>query len=380
MFGFTLSDEQKALQQTARDFARNEIAPKAAHYDETGEYPWEVIKKAHEVGLMNLHIPEEYGGLGLGLTEACIIGEELAWGCSGIATAMEGNSLCQAPVLVAGNDKQKKQFLRPMTEEPIMGAYCVTEPSGGSDVAGIKTTATKKGDEYILNGEKMWITNGGVANWYYVLAKTDPAGGHRGLSSFVVPADLAGIEVGKKEDNMGQRASDTRGIVFNEVKVSAKYMLGTEGQGFLISMKAFDITRPEVAASAVGVAQRALDESVKYAKQRETFGTPIADHQAIAFMIAEMARDVEAARLLTMKAAWLFDQGERNTLYASMAKAFAADSCMRIATDAVQIHGGYGFNKEYPVEKLMRDAKIFQIYEGTSQIQRIIISRQILAD
>ncbi len=379
MVGFDLTEDQKALQELARDFAKNEIIPRAKHYDETGDYPWEIIKKAHELGIMNLHVPAEYGGPGLGLFESTLMVEELAAGCSGVATAMEGNSLCTAPVLVAGNDDQKKRFLAPLIKEPLIGAYCVTEPAAGSDVAGLKSKAEKKGDEYILNGEKMWITGAGVANWYFVLAYTDTTKGHKGLSGFLVPRDSPGIEVGKKEDNMGQRCSDTRGIVFRDVKIPAKNLLGSEGQGFLIAMKAFDITRPEVAAMGVGVARSAMEHAIRYALERAAFGKPIAEHQAISFMLADMAKDIEAARLLTWQAAWLYDQGKRNTLKASMAKCFAADTAMRVATDAVQIYGGYGFNKEYPVEKIMRDAKILQIYEGTSQIQRVIISREILS-
>ncbi|MEW6775720.1 MAG: acyl-CoA dehydrogenase family protein [Bdellovibrionota bacterium] len=379
MVGFDLTDDQKALQDLARAFAKDEIIPRARHYDETAEYPWEIIKKAHELGIMNLHVPTEYGGPGLGLFESALMVEELAAGCSGVATAMEGNSLCTAPVLVAGSDDQKKRFLAPLIKEPLIGAYCVTEPAAGSDVAGLKSKAEKKGDEYILNGEKMWITGAGVANWYFVLAYTDTTKGHKGLSGFLVSRDSPGIEVGKKEDNMGQRCSDTRGIVFRDVKIPAKNLLGSEGQGFLIAMKAFDITRPEVAAMGVGVARSAMEHAIRYALERSAFGKPIAEHQAISFMLADMAKDIEAARLLTWQAAWLYDQGKRNTLKASMAKCFAADTAMRVATDAVQIYGGYGFNKEYPVEKIMRDAKILQIYEGTSQIQRVIISREILS-
>ena len=380
MIGFGLTDEQKALQELAKDFTDNEIVPRAAHYDESAEYPWDIVKKAHEVGLMNLHVPEDFGGLGLGLLDSVIISEELARGCTSIATAMEGNALASAPVLVAANDDQKKRFLTPLTEEPIMAAYCVTEPAAGSDVAGIKSFAEKKGDEYILSGEKMWITNASVANWYFVLAYTDRDAGHKGLTGFLVPADSEGIQVGKKENNMGQRCSDTRGIRFEDVHIPKENVLGAEGQGFKIAMKAFDITRPEVAILGVGLARAALEHCVRYAKERQTFGRPIAQHQAIAFMMADMAKDIEAGRLLAWRAAWTFDQGERNSYYASVAKCFNADMAMEAAVNAVQIFGGYGFNKEYPVEKLMRDAKILQIYEGTSQIQRMVISRTVLAD
>ena len=377
MIDFSLTEEQQALQELARKFAREEMAPKAAHHDETGEFPREIAKKAWELGLMNTHVPPEYGGMGLGTLDGCIITEELAWGCTGIATAMEANALAAAPVIVAGNDEQKKEFLGRLTAEPLFAAYAVTEPGAGSDVAGIRTKARKVGDEYVIDGAKAWITNGGVANWYFVLAYTDPEKKHKGMSGFLVPADTPGITVGKKEWNLGQRASDTRGLTFEEVKVPAKYLLGKEGDGFRIAMSAFDHTRPPVASGAVGLAQRAMDEAIKYAKERKTFGLPIAAYQAISFMIADMAMQIEAGRHLVRLAAWAIDNGKRNTKYAAMAKAFCADMAMKVATDAVQVHGGYGYSHEYPVEKLMRDAKIYQIYEGTSQIQRLIICKEI---
>ncbi|MGE4233703.1 MAG: acyl-CoA dehydrogenase family protein [Bacteriovoracia bacterium] len=374
---FELTDEQKELQKAARDFALKEIVPKAAHHDETGEYPMEIAKKAWEMGLMNTHVPESCGGLGLGVLDGCIITEELAYGCTGIATAMEANSLASAPVIVAGSEEQKKKYLGMLTSEPKFAAYCVTEPGAGSDVAGIKTQAKKVGNEYVINGSKMWITNASVASWYFVLAYTDPSQKHKGMSGFIVDAKSPGIQVGKKEWNMGQKASDTRGITFEDVKVPASNLLGKEGDGFKIAMAAFDHTRPSVAAGAVGLAKRALDESVKYSMTRKTFNTPIAAHQGVSFMIADMAKDIEAARMLVWRAAWEIDQGRRNTKFAAYAKAFAADMAMRVATDAVQVHGGYGYSSEYPVEKLMRDAKIYQIYEGTSQIQRLIIAKEI---
>lgn len=377
MIDFSLTEEQQALQELARKFAHEEMAPKAAHHDETGEFPRAIATKAWELGLMNTHVPPEYGGMGLGVLDGCLITEELAWGCTGIATAMEANALAAAPVIVAGSEEQKKEFLGRLTSEPLFAAYAVTEPGAGSDVAGIRTKAKKVGDEYVIDGAKMWITNGGVANWYFVLAYTDPEKKHKGMSGFIVPADLPGITVGKKEWNLGQRASDTRGLTFEEVKVPAKYLIGKEGDGFRIAMGAFDHTRPPVASGAVGLAQRAMDESVKYAKERKTFGLPIAAYQSISFMIAEMAMSIEAGRHLVRLAAWAIDNGKRNTKYAAMAKAFCADMAMKVATDAVQVHGGYGYSHEYPVEKLMRDAKIYQIYEGTSQIQRLIIGKEI---
>jgi acyl-CoA dehydrogenase len=287
---------------------------------------------------------------------------------------MEANTLAQAPVIVGGSDEQKRKWLSPMIEEFQLAAYCVTEPDAGSDVQRLKTTARKVGNEYVLNGSKMWITNGGVADWYFVIALTNPRRGARGMSAFVVPKDSPGIQVGKKEQNLGQRASDTRAITFADVVVPEENRIGAEGRGWFLAMDAFAHTRPAVAAAAVGVARCAMEHSIRYAKERRAFDVPIARHQAIAFMIAEMARDIEASRLLVWKAAWNIDQGRTSQLEPAYAKLMAADTCMRVATDAVQIFGGYGYNREYPVEKLMRDAKVFQIYEGTSQIQRHIIA------
>lgn len=378
---FELSDEQKEYKDLARKFCREEIVPNAPHYDKTGEYPWDIIKKAHSLGLINMHIPKEQGGLDLGIFDTCLVTEELAYGCTGIQTAIEANSLGQMPVIIAGNKAQKDKYLTRMIEEPLMCAYCVTEPGAGSDVAGIKTRAVKKGNEYVLNGQKMWITNGGHANWYFVLARTaeDPkTSAGKAFTGFIVDRDTPGITVGRKEWNMGQRASDTRGITFEDVVVPAENVLGSEGMGFKIAMGAFDKTRPPVAAGAVGLAQRALEEATKYSMERKTMGKLICEHQAVAFILADMAIGVEAARLSTMRAAWEIDQGRRNTYYASIAKALAGDVANKCATDAVQVFGGNGFNSDYPVEKLMRDAKIYQIYEGTAQIQRVIISRELL--
>ena len=376
MIDFTLTQEQREIQRTARDFAQAVVAPRAAHHDQTGEYPREILKQAWDLGLMNVHIPASAGGLGLGTFDGCLISEEMGAACSGIGTAMDANALAEAPVIVAGNETQFKEFLAPMADEFRLASYCVTEPGAGSDVQGLRTTAKRHGDDYVLNGEKMWITNASVADWFFVLAYTDREAGVRGMTGFIVPANTPGITVGRKEWNMGQRASDTRGVQFQDVVVPARFRLGDEGQGWRIAMAAFDHTRPMIAALAVGVMRCAMDHSVRYAQERKTFGVPIANHQAIAFTVADMARDIEAARMLTWHAAWLIDQGKRNTREAAIAKLFAADACMRITTDAVQVFGGYGYNQEFPVEKLMRDSKIFQIYEGTSQIQRIIIARE----
>uniref|UniRef100_A0A2K5ERI6 Medium-chain specific acyl-CoA dehydrogenase, mitochondrial n=1 Tax=Aotus nancymaae TaxID=37293 RepID=A0A2K5ERI6_AOTNA len=369
-FSFELTEQQKEFQATARKFAREEIIPVAAEYDKTGEYPVPLIRRAWELGLINTHIPENCGGLGLGTFDACLITEELAYGCTGIQTAIEANSLGEMPVIIAGNDQQKKKYLGRMTEEPLMCAYCVTEPGAGSDVAGIKTKAEKKGDEYIINGQKMWITNGGKANWYFLLARSDPdpkAPANKAFTGFIVEADTPGIQIGRKELNMGQRCSDTRGIVFEDVKVPKENVLIGEGAGFKIAMGAFDRTRP---------ADKSFGEATKYALERKTFGKLLAEHQAVSFMLAEMVMKVELARMSYQRAAWEVDCGRRNTYYASIAKAFAGDIANQLATDAVQIFGGNGFNTEYPVEKLMRDAKIYQIYEGTAQIQRVIIARE----
>jgi acyl-CoA dehydrogenase len=373
---FSLNDEQKMIQQLARDFARNEMAPAAEHYDQSHEYPWPIIKKAQELGLTTLNVPEEYGGLGLSLFEECIVAEELAWGCSGMSTAMGVNGLAILPVLIAGNEEQKKEYCGRLADGE-MASYCLTEPEAGSDVAGIKTTARKEGDHYILNGSKTFITGATVANFYTVFAYTDIEQRYNGMSCFVVDRNWEGVSVGKPFNKMGQHASDTAEVIFDNVKVPASHLLDEEGKGFLIAMKVFDRSRPPTSAGAVGVAQRALDEAIRYAKERVVKGQPIWKHQVIGHMIADMAMEVEAARLLVWKSAWAVDAGVNNTLSSAFGKAYAADKAMKIATDAVQVFGGYGYMSEYPVEKLMRDAKIYQIYEGTSQIQREIIVREL---
>lgn len=374
---FRLSDEQLELQNLAREFTANEITPHAAHHDKTAEFPREILRKAWDLGLMNIKIPDEFGGLGLGSLEEVIISEEVAYGCSGMGVPLLVNNLAEAPVLAAGTKEQKEKYLRKMTQEFLFAAYAVTEPGAGSDVAGIQTRAKKVGNDWVINGSKMWITGASVANWFFVLTVTDPDKGHKGMTAFIVDGDTPGLTVGKKEDNLGQRASDTRAVTFADVKVPAENMLGKEGEGFKVAMAAFDRSRPGVAALAVGLARCALDRSVEYARERKTFGQAIWKHQGLSFMIADMARNTEAARLLTYKAAWLLDRGERNTLNAAFAKSFAADMAMEAAVNAVQVHGGYGYSKEYPVEKLMRDAKVIQIYEGTSQIQKLIMVKEL---
>ncbi|KAL8293666.1 hypothetical protein RQP46_000367 [Phenoliferia psychrophenolica] len=371
---FGLSEDQASFQELARNFTAEEIIPVAAEHDRTMAYPHAVIKKAHAAGLMNLHVPEAYGGPGLPVLSCALISEELAYGCTGIQTAMEANGLAQAPLILAGNEALKAKYLGRMTEEPLMCAYGVSEVGAGSDVAGLKTRATKEGDHYVLNGSKCWITNAGVADWYFVLAVTDPtAKSHKSMTGFIVDGKSAGITIDPKLINMGQRCSDTRLLNFDNVLIPEENVLGSPGDGFKIAMGAFDITRPLVAAGAVGLAQRALAEAAKYALDRTTFGKPIIKHQAVSFMLAEMAIGTESSRAMVWKSSWVKDSGKRNTYYASIAKALASHHAVSNANMAVQIHGGAGFNTEYPVEKLYRDAKIFELYEGTTQIQKMII-------
>ncbi|MGB3400981.1 MAG: acyl-CoA dehydrogenase family protein [Candidatus Deferrimicrobiaceae bacterium] len=378
MIGFDLTQEQTALQDMARKFAANEIRPRAVECDHAGTFPEDIFEKAFGLGLMSGYIPEEYGGLGMKALDACIIEEELAWGCSGIATSMTCNGLALTPILVAGTDDQKKRFVAPFAEKLQYASFCLTEPGAGSDAGGIATTAKKEGDSYIINGRKCFMTNGSYATQYTVFASTDRSKGHKGLSAFVVPRSFPGVSVGKKEDKMGQRASDTADVLFEDVKVPVENLLGKEGEGFKIAMITLDYARPTVAAMSVGVARAAFELAMQYSKERVQFGVPIAMNQAIHFLLADMAMDIEAARLLTYKGAWLLDEGKRNTKESSFAKAFAADLAMRVTTDAVQIYGGYGYMRDYPVEKLMRDAKLLQIYEGTSQIQRMVIAKEIM--
>jgi acyl-CoA dehydrogenase len=377
MIDFTLTDEQRNLREMAHDFAAKEIRPVAWEYDRDGTWPEDVIQKAWDVGLMNSHIPEEYGGAGAGYLDGCLIEEELSWGCSGIQTTLGCNGLASTPVLIGGSEEVKKEYLGRLIEAPLLASFCLTEPDAGSDVSGMRTTATRHGDKYVINGSKCFITNGGHANWYTVFAKTDKDAGHRGISAFLVPRD-AGVVVDKKEDKLGQRASNTATISFDDVEIPAANLLAEENHGFKLAMMTLDRTRPGVAAMATGIARAAFEFAVEYSKERVQFGVPIAMHQAVQFMIADMATDIEASRLLTWKSAAMLDEGERNTLVSSHAKRFAADAAMKVATDAVQIYGGYGFIKDYPVEKLFRDAKIMQLYEGTSQIQRLVIARETL--
>jgi acyl-CoA dehydrogenase len=374
---FALTAEQRELRALAREFAEKEIRPKAAEYDENSTHPVDLIAKAHELGLMNLHVPESLGGTALSAFDSILVAEELYWGCSGIATSIGANGLGASPVLIAGTEEQQRTWLAPLLEEPVLCSFGLSEPDAGSDVARMKTTAERRGDEYVINGSKTFITNAGHASWTVVFAKTDPGKGHKGISAFIVPMDAPGVQIEKHLDKMGQRATDTSAFALTDVLVPIENRIGGENEGFKIAMKTLDFTRPGTAVGAVGVAQAAYELAVEYAKERVTFDVPIAMHQGINFLIADMATEIEAARLLVWQSAWLHDQGERATLQSSFAKRFAADTAMKVTTDAVQVFGGYGYIKEYPVEKLMRDAKLFQIYEGTSQIQRLVIAKEI---
>ncbi len=372
-----LNDDLTMLQDMARDFTAKEITPKAAQYDTNGEWPWAIFHKAQKVGLVNLNIPESYGGPGASVLEECLIAEEMAYGCSGIQTALMLNQLGVLPLLIAGNDEQKKRYFPWLLKEGKIISYCMTEPDAGSDVAGIKTTAIRQGDTYILNGSKTWITDGPVASLFTVFAKTEPGAGHKGMSCFVVERDWPGVSTSNPLEKMGQHAAQACQVFFENVEVPAANRLGAEGDGFMIGMRVFDKSRPPVAAAALGVARRALDESVRYAGERTAFGQPISNFQGVGFMLSDMAIRVEAARHLAYQSAWDVDNGQRNTMSAAIAKAFCADAAMQNATDAVQVFGGNGYSREYPVEKLMRDAKIYQIYEGTTQIQKQIILREL---
>jgi acyl-CoA dehydrogenase len=377
MIDFTLTEQQRNIRELAHDFAQKEIRPVAWEYDRDATWPAQIIQKAWDVGLMNSQLPERYGGAGASYLDGVLIGEELAWGCAAIATTLGINELAATPVVLGGSEQIKVKYLGMLTEEPTLASFCLTEPEAGSDVSAMRTTAVRRGDKYVINGSKVFISNGGFADWYTVYAKTDKDAGHRGISAFVVPRDDT-VTVDKHEDKMGLRASNTAGISFNETEVPVENLLGDENHGFKLAMMTLDRSRPGVAAMATGIARAAFEFATEYSKERVQFGVPIAMHQAIQFMIADMATEIEASRLLTWQSAVLLDQGKRNTLQSSHAKRFAADTAMKVATDAVQIYGGYGFIKDYPVEKLMRDAKIMQLYEGTSQIQRLVIAREIL--
>lgn len=378
MISFELTEEQQALQEMAHSFAEKEMRPKAAFYDREEKFPEDVMKKAFEAGFLTCNVPVEYGGGSLTDLEMAIISEELAWGCAGMYTTMMANSLAFTPIILYGTEDQKKKFLTPFSQKMAFASYCLTEREAGSDTSAIKTIARKEGSDYVLNGSKCFITNGGVASLYVVFANAAPEKGARGISAFIVLRETPGISVGKIEDKMGHRASNTAEIFFEDVRVPAENMLGRVGSGFLIAMRTFDRTRSAVGAAGVGLARAALELAVDYAKTRVQFGQPIATFQANAFKIAQMAMEIEAARLLVWKAAWMVDSGLSCGLNSAMAKCFGSDLAMWASLEALQILGGYGYMKDYPAEKLVRDAKLLQIYEGTNEIQRLVISREVI--
>jgi acyl-CoA dehydrogenase len=378
MVSFALTEDQLEYQRMTRQFIAQNVIENAGTWDEESHFPKAEIKAAWDNGLLNLCIPESCGGSGMSLMDTLVISEEVAYGCVGYSTSCMANELALTPIVVGADQAQKEKFLKPFMSDFRLASFCLSEPGAGSDAAGIRTTATRDGDSWVIDGQKQWITNATYADFYTVFATVDREAGHRGITLFAVPRDTPGITVGPHENKMGQRCSDTAPISFDKVRVPADHCIGGPGKGWKIAMRTLDFSRPLVAISAVGVAQRALDEAIAYAKERQTFGKPIIHHQAIAFKLADMAAKVQAARLLSYEAAWRTDNDMPANKEASFAKAMAADWGMEICTEAVQIFGGYGYTKEYPVEKLMRDAKLMQIYEGTSEIQRIVISRELM--
>jgi butyryl-CoA dehydrogenase len=378
---YFLTEEQEMLKELCAEVAQAKILPLRAELDESGEFPWEVVKVLASSDIYGVYIPEEYGGLGGGIFEMVIATEELSRVCGGIALAFAASALGAMPILLFGSDEQKKKYLPPIASGEKLAAFALTEANAGSDASAVETKAEADGDEFVLNGTKQWITGGGEASIYTVIARTRKGAGFRGLSGFIVEKDTPGFTFGKKENKMGIRASTTRELVFQDCRVPKENLIDREGRGFIIAMRTFDKSRPGVAAQAVGIAQGALDEAAKYARVREQFGKPIAEFQGVGFMLADMAIQVEAARALTYHAARLIDAGEKDVAAVSaMAKVLASDVAMKVTTDAVQILGGYGYMKEYPVEKMMRDAKITQIYEGTNQIQREIIANSLIKE
>ncbi len=379
MFDFEPTEEQRALIETARRFTRERIIPIASECDREAKFPREVFVEAHGIGLVNPTLPAEYGGAGLSDVDSSFITEELAYGCAGIQTSMTANTLGLTPIKLAGSEEQKKKYLGWLVKEPVWVAYATSEPGAGSDVAGMQCRATKDGNGgWVLSGTKQWITNANLASFYVVFATEDPALKHKGIGAFIVERSQSGVKPGKHEDKLGQRASDTAPLVLEDVRIPASQVLAPPGQGFKLAMETFNQTRPDIGAICVGVMRRCLDECVTYAKERKTFGVPIAQHQLIQAMLAEMKIRIEATSLLVRKAAWSLDKGVRDSMASSCAKAFGADAAMQTTIDAVQVFGGYGYVKDYPVEKLMRDAKLLQIYEGTAQVQRLVIARQVI--
>ena len=373
---FELTEEQAMIRQLAHDFARQEIAPLAAQADRDQRFHLPLQQQALELGLLNIAMPEAYGGMGLGALEVALVTEQLCRACLGLGTALCVNALAAEPILLAGSEAQKQQWL-PRLAQGEFASFALTEPGAGSDAAGIRTSAVRQGDGYVLNGSKIWISNASLASFFVVFAKTDPAAGHKGISAFIVERDSSGLTVGEPLGKLGQRAAPTCEVFFDQVQVPLSNRLGAEGEGFALAMRTFDQSRPMVAAFGLGLVQRCIDEALPYATGRQSMGQRLIDHQAVAHKLAEMQIRLEASRLLTYQAAWLADQGQRNTLQASVAKAYTSDAAMWAATEAIQILGGMGYSTEYAVEKLFRDAKVLQIYEGTSEIQRSIIAREM---
>jgi alkylation response protein AidB-like acyl-CoA dehydrogenase len=376
---FYLTDDQRMIRDLARKIARERVAPNAARYDETESYPEDSVRALIESGLFGIWVPEAYGGSDMGCLALSLVCEEIAWACASTATQFLDQPLGGLPILLAGSDGQKAKYLPRLATAEIFAAYALSEPGAGSDAAGLRTTAIRKGDRYVLNGSKQWCTNGDHADVVCVFATVDPSKRARGVTAFLVEKGTPGFEVGKKERKMGIRASPTVALHFTDCEVPVGQRLGGEGEGFTIAMQALDVTRPATGSSAVGIAQAALDAAVGYAKERRQFGQPIGSFQGIQFMLADMAMHVHSARLMVHHAARQVDAGVRgNTYEASMAKCWAGDAAMKVTTDAVQVFGGYGYTREFPVERFMRDAKIMQIYEGTNQIQRVVIAKALL--
>lgn len=375
---YELTEEQKALASEAKRFVQAEITPVAKKYDETAAFPDAIIKKAHSIGLLNILQEAEFGGTGLSSFDACLVVEELAAGCSGFTTSMVANDLALLPLKLFATKDQKERFIKPVASTGDVVSFCLTEPGAGSDAGGLSTTIKRDGDSYVINGAKQWISNGGYAKQFTVFGTTDKSKKHKGITCVVVPGDAPGIKRGHHENKLGQRCSNTVALTFEDVRVPIENRIGDEGQGFRVAMATLDASRPMTAIIAVGIARAAYEHAVAYAKERKQFGAPIATFQAIQFMLADMATKIDAARLLTLRSAAMLDAGIACSKESSMAKLFSADMAMEVTTDAVQIFGGYGYTKDYPVEKLMRDAKLMQIYEGTSQIQRLVIAREVL--
>lgn len=375
---FGLTPEQRSYQDLARNFAATEMAPVALDYDESCEYPWPILHKAFDAGLMYVNVPEKFGGAGLSLLDECLIQEELAWGCIGISGAMTITNIPALGVLMAGSEAQQREYLGGAIERREVAAYALSEPGAGSDVKAIRTMARKIGDEYSISGSKCFISNADAASHLLLFAVTDASLGHRGITAFWIPANRAGIRIGPPEKKMGQMAAHIASIFLDAVKATSDEIIGGEGAGFKLAMEVFNRSRPTISISGVGLARRAMEMAAKYANERQSMGLPIIEHQGVGFLLADMDIQIAAARHLTLEAAWLADRALPNSVQAARAKCFAADTCMKVTTDAVQVFGGYGYMKEYGVEKLMRDAKVVQIYEGTTQIQRLIVARSMM--